>query len=185
MTGASRRRQALPPAATTLQERVEASTAGRWVISGVLVVVLASIALWNMPDSGLRRSTSSVVEPFVSVTGLRQQWNLFAPDPPRRSSQIFARVDYADGTSATWSPPHNDRWRKWLGTIRLAQFRQLQAPFARWVADDVDHGGRRPVRVALLERVQELRPPGSAEDRSAPTESEIVTIDLDDQGRGR
>lgn len=149
------------PPAPSLQERLETTTAGRRVLSAVLVLSLAAIAAWNLPSSALREATLPVVEPYVRTVGLDQTWNLFAPDPPRATFEVLARIEYADGSSGTWHPPRNDRWRKWLGAARLDSNMSLWIPTAAWIAGHHDHGGRRPVTVTLVRRGRELPPPGS------------------------
>ncbi len=152
-----------PTASTTpsLQERLESSPAGRRVLSAVLVFTLAAVGAWNLPPSALRDATRPVVEPYVRTVGLDQVWNLFAPDPPRTTFEVLARIEYADGTSSTWRAPRNDRWRKWLGAVRLDRNMSLWIPTAAWIAGHHDHGGRRPVTVTLVRRGRELAPPGS------------------------
>ncbi|MBW3651772.1 MAG: hypothetical protein KY458_14500 [Actinobacteria bacterium] len=150
-----------PEPELSLQERLETTAAGRWVLSAVLVFTLGAVAAWNLPSSALRDATLPVVEPYVRTVGLDQTWNLFAPDPPRTTFEVLARIEYADGTSGTWRPPRNDRWRKWLGAVRLDRNMSLWVPTAAWIAGHHDHGGRRPVTVTLVRRGRELLPPGS------------------------
>lgn len=145
----------------SLQERLEGSVAGRRFLSLALVLTLAAVVAWNLPQSPLREATLPVVEPYVRIAGLDQTWNLFAPDPPRVTFEVIARIDYADGTSDTWRPPRNDRWRKWLGAVRLDRNMSLWSPTAAWIAGSHDHDGRRPVTVTLVRRGRDLLPPGS------------------------
>lgn len=145
----------------SLQERLESSRAGRSLLSVLLVLTVAAVAAWNLPPSALREAALPVVEPYVRTLGLDQTWNLFAPDPPRATFEVLARVDYADGSWGEWRPPRNDRWRKWLGAIRLDRNMPLWAPTAAWIAASHDHDGRRPVTVTLVRRGHPLPPPGS------------------------
>lgn len=168
----------------SLQERVEASRTGRWVISALLVVTLAAVPIWNMPESELRETVHPVVEPYVNATGLDQVWNLFAPNPPRRTFEIVARIEYADGSLALWRPPRNDRWRKWLGTIRFGSNQRLWEPTASWIARHHDDGGRRTVQVKLIQRHRDLPPPGSGVGQMAWVETPFFTYDVPEGGGG-
>lgn len=142
------------------QERLESSRVGRWLLSAFLVAALGAVVLWNLPESEIRNTAAPVVEPVVNATGLDQRWNLFAPDPPQRTFQVLARIEYADGSLALWQPPRNDRWRKWLGVLRGAGGRRLREPTAAWIAQHHDSGGRRAVRVELLLRQRDIPAPG-------------------------
>jgi hypothetical protein len=153
--GATRR----PP--RSVQERFEASPRGRWILSAFLALTVGAIVVWNLPASEIRTLAAPVVEPFVNVSGLDQRWNLFAPDPPRRTYELVAVIEYADGSQVLWKSPRNDRWRKWLGVIRSERSRRLWEPTAAWIAGHHDDGGRRTVQVELISRQRDLPPPGS------------------------
>lgn len=157
--------------AASLQERFESSRAGRSLLSVALVLTLAAVAAWNLPSSALREAALPVVEPYVRTLGLDQNWNLFAPNPPRATFEVLARIDYADGSWGEWRSPRNDRWRKWLGAVRLDRHRSLREPTAAWIARNHDHGGRRPVTVTLVRRGRVLAPPGSS--ASTPTAQHV------------
>lgn len=145
----------------TLQERIERSPTGRRVLGTLLAIVVAVVLAWNLPPSRLREALMPVVEPVVGALGLEQRWNLFAPDPPRRTYQVVARITYADGSLGLWEPPANDRWRKWLGAARVTQNRQLWEPTASWIARHHDGAERGTVRVEMIRRWRDLPPPGN------------------------
>lgn len=145
----------------SLQERLEASTGGRRLLSAFLALTVGAIVVWNLPESEIRELAVPVVEPYVNAGGLDQRWNLFAPNPPQRTYEVVARIEYADGSRALWKSPRNDRWRKWLGTIRNERSRRLWEPTAAWIAGHHDDGGRRTVQVELMVRGRDLPPPGS------------------------
>jgi hypothetical protein len=154
-----------------LQERLEARTAGRLLISGFLVVTLAAVCVTNLPESRLRRDAFTAAEPYLNATGLDQNWKVFAPDPRQTSLSIEARVSYDDGSIAVWRPPAGGdiagaywdyRWRKWLeNTIQDANRKVLWKPAAQFVAREMRRSGRAPTRVTLVRRWQDLRPPGT------------------------
>src|SRR4051812_29909124 len=106
-----------------VMERVEASSTGRAVISALVVLIVASVVMTSVNDSPLRRSLLSRDQALLDATGLDQRWNLFAPDPRRRSLDVRAVLHYADGGRGTWTLPHrgrlvgvysDHRWRKWM-----------------------------------------------------------------------
>lgn len=160
------------------QERLESSRAGRWLLSALLVATLTAVAVWNLPESEIRETALPVVEPFVNSAGLDQQWNLFAPDPPRRTFEVVAHIEYADGSRVLWRSPRNDRWRKWLGVIRNRGNRRLWEPTAAWIAGHHDDGGRQVERVELIVRAQDLPAPGSGLPEPPWQEETLFTYDV-------
>jgi hypothetical protein len=154
------------------QASVESSALGRAVISvGVTVTVLAVLVL-NMPDSQLRSHLMAVVGPYIRVTGLDQDWAVFAPPRPI-SVFVEARIDDADGTTETVTLPRRSgigaytdyRWGKFQERVRLDVNHRLWASYARLVADRARAEGRTPVRVSLVRRWAETLPPGPGPER--------------------
>jgi hypothetical protein len=171
---------------------MEDSAAGRWLVSAFLVMTVGALVIWNLPPSELKSVGLPVAEPYINAAGLTQTWNLFAPNPLNRSREMVATIYYADGTSASWRPPHGGpwldqyrtyRWYAQIARLRLDRSRARWGPFAAWVTSAHDHGGRQPVRVELIRRWQDIAPPGGAPDR--PWSEEIFyTLDLTEQDRG-
>lgn len=166
----------------TRQERLESSRAGRRLLSVLLVATVSAVTLWNLPESEIQATTGPVLRPIVNATGLDQRWNLFAPNPPRRTFQTLARIEYADGAKALWQPPRNDRWRKWLGAIRSERSRRLWEPTAVWIAGHHDSGGRQVVRVELINRSRDLQPPADLVFELQWEEEVFYTLDLSEDG---
>jgi hypothetical protein len=154
-----------------LQERLESRPAGRLLISVFLVVTLAAVCVTNLPESHLRREALEPAKPFLHLTGLDQDWRVFAPDPRQTSLRLEARVRYADGRVATWRPPAGGdfvgaywdyRWRKWLeNAIQDANRKVLWKPAAAFVAREMERPDAQPTNVTLIRRWQDLRPPGA------------------------
>lgn len=161
------------------QERFEASRYGRWLLSTFLALTVGTMVVWNLPESELRSLALPVAEPFVNASGLDQRWNLFAPNPPQRTYEIVARIEYVDGSQALWRSPRNDRWRKWLGVIRNEQSRRLWEPTAAWIAGHHDDGGRRTAQVELIVRGRDLPPPGSGRPTPAWEQEVFFTYQVD------
>ena len=73
-----------------LQRRLETSSSGRALISGVILFTLAAMLISNLPASELRRTGMKIFDPYLDATGLHQNWSLFAPDPRRSTLQLEA-----------------------------------------------------------------------------------------------
>lgn len=138
-----------PPAQATvprpgLQERIEAHPLGRALVAAAIAVVLATLAVNNLPDSALRERLAGAVAPVDRHTGLGQDWKLFAPDPSAVGVELVAVVRRADGTTGTWRPPvggdtplsayRGFRWRKWASALARGQSPVTLAGAARHVA---------------------------------------------------
>lgn len=171
-----------------LQERLEATPAGRRLISGVVIVVLVAAAVSSLPGCEIRRVVLPAVRPVLQATGLSQSWGMFAPDPPHRTTELVARIAYDDGSAGLWRPPQGDpvvsvyrdyHWRKWATAVLSDRSGLLREPAARWVALNHDHAGRRPVRVELVRRWRELPAPGSGQPPGGWSERLLYTLELD------
>jgi hypothetical protein len=167
----------------TVSERVESSPLGRTVISAFLIFTLGAMIASNLPPSELRRTALKAASPFLDLTGLHQNWNLFAPDPRRVTLQLEARITYADGKRAVWNPPVGDpfvgvyrsfRWRKWAGYVVSRRNASLWAPTAAWVARAHVRDGVYPARVVLIRRSYTAPRPGSADTRQPPWQDEVL-----------
>jgi hypothetical protein len=152
--------------------RVEASPTGRALISvGVGCAVVAMVVL-GMPDSQLRSYLMTPVAPVVRAVGLDQDWAVFAP-PRQISLQVEGRLEYADGTVSVERFPrasgigaYSDyRWRKYEERLRLDVNQRLWARYAQFLVDRANAEGRSPVRVSLVRRWAQTRPPGPGPER--------------------
>lgn len=149
---------------------------GRALLSVFFVVVLGSVVVWNIPDSGLKSATVGAVRPFVEVVGLDQNWSVFAPNPRRMTLDLSARIDFADGSSTTWQLPlHADpiltpyrtyRWQKWMEHVRSDENTGLWDPAAKWLAERYADEGT-VVQVTLIRHWYDTPPPGESGERPA------------------
>lgn len=188
--GSATEGEGLDPGAHTAaspQERVEASAAGRWALSAMLVVTLAALVAWNLPaGSELRTVTLPLSEPYINATGLTQTWNLFAPDPLSRTREFEARIHYPDGTSTSWQAPRGGpglaqyrtyRWYAQMARLRLDSSQERWKPFVEWLVKVHDHRGRQPDRVDLIRRWRDVAPSPDTPDGSWQEET-FFTLDL-------
>jgi hypothetical protein len=171
-----------------LQERFEGSDLGRTIISAFIVITLVAIVAENLPASKLQRELAEVSRPFVRALNLSQVWGVFAPEPRRRSAFLSARVTFEDGSVETWRPPdglpfpHSYRdvhWRRWAEAMSRDDLQVATSqPTAEWLAREFAGSGRRPTRIELMVRIQNLNPPGEHPDRAEPEDEIVYTLDL-------
>jgi hypothetical protein len=146
------------------------STRGHTLINFFLIVTLAAVLVANLPDSVVKARLIAPAHSYLTALGLGQDWGVFAPNPRRDVIFVAAEIEYSDGSRSTWSIPvrtglmaYSDyRWQKFGEHLRLDSSRQLWQPFAAYLARQEQVGGRTPVRVSLVRRWAELRPPGAA-----------------------
>ena len=175
-----------------LQRRLETSANGRAFISGLIIFTLAAMLISNLPASELRRTGMKVFEPYLDVTGLHQNWNLFAPDPRRATLQLEARITFDDGSTTVWHPPTGDpfvgvyrtfRWRKWAGNVLASSNGSLLEPAADWIARMHTKDGKIPVEVVLVRRSYVAPPLGSGKPSKQPwRERVLLTVQYQEGG---
>jgi hypothetical protein len=142
------------------------------VISLLVVVIVASIAVASMITGGW--SNTSVLrhdQALLALMGLDQRWDIFAPDPRRRVVDVRGQIAYADGDVERWHLPRgapvvggywDARWRKWMDNAMLAGPRsELWPGLAAWLGRERAESGRQPVRITLVGRYYDQRPPGA------------------------
>ena len=151
---------------------IEESVAGRVLISVGVAATVFAVLVVNMPASHVRTDLMPVVAPYLRMTGLDQNWGVFAP-PRTISAYVEGRVTDSDGrvsVVSVSSPPGiqayaDYRWQKFGERLRLDANERLWAPFARFLANQARAEGRHPVEVALVRRWAPTRPPGPGPQR--------------------
>ncbi len=172
-------------------QRLEASRAGRWLISAFLVATVSGLVATNLPDGRIRRDLAKVAQPYVNATGLDQRWNMFS-NPRTEILYLEARVEHADGNVTVWRPPtdgpligsyRDAHWRKFVehAVVRpnnSEAWPALWEPLARYAASQ-SHTGSPPVSVTLVKRSAFSLPPGgSGPGRTAFREEPYYTLRL-------
>lgn len=151
---------------------VPAGRFGRAALTAALGLLVAAVALWNLPAGPLRAQVRPVLRPVLLRLGLHQDWGLFSPNPARHSQALEPRVLLADGSQETVALPLGDplvgalrgyRWRKWQAGVLDPDHQELSSGFARWVARDFTRDPRGLRHVALVRRRATTPPPGSHE----------------------
>jgi hypothetical protein len=140
---------------------------GRAVISLFVAFTVVAIVVVNMPSSVLKTDAGRITDPFVQAVGLDQNWAIFSA-PRSISAYVDGRVDFADGSSVV-IPISTDhgfgafvdyRWQKYEELIRGDDGKPLWAAYAHYLAQEARTASRVPVRVSLMRRFSETRPPG-------------------------
>jgi hypothetical protein len=151
-----------------LGRRFERSFAGEAVISGVVTLVVLIGVVWNLPDSGIKRSMTPTLRPIASAAGLEQSWRMYAPEPISGLEGMQVRVRMADGSERVWSWDRGDRvigpfaWYHWQ-KLKEQAIREpgSRAGIAHWVVRELTTDAERPVRVQMFFRNELLPPPGN------------------------
>ena len=168
----------------TRGQRFEQSTVGQVLIGALMVVLIGSIVLWNLPAGRPHDRARRVVGPIVQAVGLEQDWALFAPDPRSFGVAVYATVTFRDGRTQKWVPPHNGllvtpyrtyRWQKYVERLRADDYANLWEPTARWVARQAGSG---VTKVVLTRTFRDVAVPGSGLARPAAGTYDFYTLDL-------
>jgi hypothetical protein len=170
--------------AVTRGQRFEQSTVGQVLIGALMVVLVGSIVLWNLPAGRPHDRARRVVGPVVQALGLEQDWALFAPDPRSFGVGVYATVTFQDGHTQRWVPPHNGlvvspyrtyRWQKYVERLRADDYANLWDPTARWVARQAGSG---VTKVVLTRTFRDVADPGSGLARPTAGSFDFFTLDL-------
>ena len=173
-----------PGSARGLQQRLESSPAGRWLISAFLVATVGGIAVTNLPAGAVQGHLAKVTQPYMNATGLDQRWSMFS-NPRTEILYLEARVEHADGSITVWRPPEGGslfgsyrdaHWRKFVEHSvprgNSEAWPQLWEPLARYVASQETNDGSPPVRVTLVKRSAFTLPPDGGRPSRTPFREE-------------
>lgn len=173
----------------SFQARVEASKAGRVVLSVLILVILLCVLVTQLPrDTYARKTLEKKTQPVLNAIGLDQNWGVFAPDPRRESLGLKARISYPDGSTETWEPPDRNpvigtysdyRWRKLMENVLADEGnRDRSYRFAQWVARTQRSRRDVPTSVVLIKRAAPNQPAGSKQSDGPYTETPIFTQEV-------
>jgi hypothetical protein len=181
------------PADLTLAE----TRAGRRLLNVVIVLLLGAMLVSNLPDSELRAQLQAVERPVTDLTGLSQNWALFAPEPRSTFLRLRAEVERADGTVEEWTPPVGDRvlgvmrtyrWRKWANGVVRPSASRLHRGAVHHLEAVFDDPDAAPITEIRLYRGVHRQPgPGSGEpaDRDPVFDEELLLrAEVGDDGGG-
>lgn len=126
----------------SLQARMESSRLGRAAITVLISAVLGSFVASSLPASELEGRVARLVAPVGSGVGLNQSWAMFSVSY-WVSADVEARLEYPDGSTATWTRPQGGRllasyrdyrWQKWTSYLHAGSRSELWRPAAEWLA---------------------------------------------------
>lgn len=125
------------------------------------------LLIWN------QRTLKSLppVVTYLSVTGLWQYWDMFAPNPSQTDLWGDAEVEFRDGTTRHYQYPRmallsvpdkmpRERFRKFYERASQDQFKYLWPQFGLRIAILNDNPSNPPVKVRLTRHWQQISPPG-------------------------
>ncbi|MTV27226.1 hypothetical protein FTX61_17670 [Nitriliruptoraceae bacterium ZYF776] len=149
--------------------------AGRKLLSVLVSLVLAVMLISNLPSSELTDQLGRFEQPVTDLTGLSQNWALFAPNPRSTTLRLRAELEHVDGTVTEWLPPTANRivgvygsyrWRKWASAVavtsRTGLHRQTVSYLLGWADEELTD--LPPVaEVRLYRGVARAGAPGSGE----------------------
>jgi hypothetical protein len=162
--------------APTRSDRQHSDKAGRWwrrlLVNMFLLWHLFALGIWLLPNSALRRSFVEIVFPYLSFTGLVQNWSMFAPNPSDVDVYVEARVKSANGQVRSWTFPRmigmgyleryrRERFRKLIELGHLDAASAVWPSLARYAArvnNTEPHNP--PVSVELVRHFRFIPPPG-------------------------
>ena len=116
--------------------------------------------------------------------GFQQSWDVYAPEPIRRSQTFEAIITYSDGTASTWRTPRasamlpyaTHRWERWSDSITGDGSVKWWGRAARWIARNHAAPGRVPAKVTLRRRWALVPPPGARHTRQTWNQADLVTV---------
>ena len=172
-----------------LQQRLESTRVGRVAITGLVIALLAGIAVANLPAGAAQRGSSRITQPYVNALGLDQKWRMFAPIPRNEVEYLEARVVHADGRVSVWRPPTDGplvgayrdyRWRKLVEHAVPSgdTWPALWRPIARYAARQEARDGSPAVSVTLVKRSADILPPDRGGGLTAFQERPYYTLRL-------
>lgn len=162
--------------------------AGRQLLSVLVTLLLVVMLISNLPSSELTDELARFEQPVTDLTGLSQNWALFAPTPRSTTLRLRAELEHADGSVTEWLPPVGDRvigvyssyrWRKWASAVastsRTNLHRQTVTYLSAW-ADEALADQPPVVVVRLYRGVARAGAVGSGEplDRDPAFEEELL-----------
>lgn len=164
---------------------ISQTRAGRRFLNVVAVLLLGAMLVSNLPDSELREQLRVVERPITDVTGLSQNWALFAPNPRSSFLRLRAEVERVDGTVEEWIPPTGDRlvgvyrtyrWRKWANGVVDPDASRLHRGAVAYLRARFDDADAPIAEVRLYRGVHRQPRPGSGEaaDRTPTFEEELL-----------
>jgi hypothetical protein len=163
----------VPPVVDPAELTLADIPVGRRLLEILIVLALLSMLVSALPPSDLREQARWIERPITDVTGLSQNWALFAPTPRSSFLRLRAEIERSDGTVEEWIPPVGDRvlgvmrtyrWRKWANGVVAVDATRLHRGAVHHLAHRFDDPDAAPITEIRLYRGVHRQPrPGSGE----------------------
>ncbi len=119
----------------------------RWVLNAFIVTHIFAILVWSLPtEMKFKVPVNLFFEPYFSLTGLWQGWDMFAPNPRNLQIRMDVKVTFRDQSEKVWDFPRmetlgfyerfqKERFRKWAhDNVRLDTSSRLWPATADYIA---------------------------------------------------
>lgn len=151
----------------------------RWSRALAVVFIawhLFAVSVWlvcNEAPSALGGVLLPIVRPYMTLTGFKQGWHMFGPQPSRLDVYVEARLTYANGRTAHWEFPRlatlnyaarvrQERYRKLIELGHGNSAGMVWPSLARYAARRNDPDPHNPpVAVELVRYFRQTPPPGA------------------------
>lgn len=159
-------------AATVFRRRLRPKVERIIVISFIAWTLLCFTVWIILPKSHYRDQLLKLVEPYLVMVGLSQDFWVFAPDVNTSSADIVADVTLADGSMVSWQYPKNsatgilekpfkERYREFATTVLSRKNRFLLPDMASYIAREVSiaNPNNPPRLISLCVEWKRIPPP--------------------------
>lgn len=140
---------------------------GGWVREAAYLGAIVYVLLWNMGNEkswpGWRLSPE--VQVLGQATRMDQRWNMFSPGPLTEDGWFVIEGVRRDGTRCdllgdgerpvSWDKPEwiastykNERWRKYMSNLWMAENSRYRLPYGQYLSRKVNQAGRGPREVS-------------------------------------
>ena len=155
----------------------------RMAISAFLMLHLAALAVWNIPNCVLRQRFMPTARLYIYPLALWQNWSMFAPDPMRHTITLEASAIDSKGMVYTYAFPKMADFGFWesMPKVRHGKFIAYMSgeEFAENRQVAANHALRQlkvppenyPVELELQYQVKETPPPGQVPDPLRPSKT--------------
>mgnify|MGYP003384977024 CR=1 FL=1 len=121
----------------------------RTLVQLFIIWNLVALSIWVVtPPGQLRAALLCVVEPYMMITGLCQNFWVFSPDVNTASADLVADVKLSNGKTVSWQYPRNadislvekpfkERYREYLTAVLMPSNRYILPSTAAQIARQV------------------------------------------------
>ncbi len=145
----------------------------RVLINLFILLNLSAIFLRNSPPAYAKDLLSHYLQPYLYLTGLEQNWKMYAPEINAVNFDFVGRVTFQDGTQRLWPFPQMANlpvWRRffkgrrieWVG--RVCNYKPFLPDLARYIARLYHTKEEVPARVDIVFHWSTIPPPIEGQD---------------------